>query len=93
MSDEQVLALLHGLGRPTFFTRDDDFYQRGLCHNRYCLVYVDADDDEVAEYVAATLRHPALKTCAQRQGLVLRVSSQGGRAWRLHARRETPLPW
>jgi hypothetical protein len=93
MSDQQVLALLHGLNRPTFFTRDDDFYERRLCHLRYCLVYIDADDEEVAEYVAATLRHPDLKTWTQRQGVVLRVSSQGGRAWRLHAPRETQLTW
>jgi hypothetical protein len=93
MSDQQVLALLHRLSRPTFFTRDVDFYRREFCHNRYCLVYVDADDDEVAEYVAATRRHPDLKTWAQRQGMVLRVSSQGVRVWRLHVRREAQLSW
>ena len=39
MSDRQVVELLHGLSRPTFFTRDYDFYDRELCHLRYCLVY------------------------------------------------------
>lgn len=30
---------------------------------------------------------------SQRQGMVLRVSSQGFRLWRLHAARETRLSW
>ena len=93
MSDRQVVELLHGLSRPTFFTRDGDFYDRELCHLRYCLIYLDTEDDEVAQYVAATLRHPQLRTWAQRQGTVLRVSSQGLRLWRLHAARETRLSW
>lgn len=93
ISDQQVVTLLHGLTRPTFFTRDCDFYDRELCHLRYCLVYIDAEEEEVALHVAATLRHPQLKTWAQRQGTVLRVSIPGIRVWRLHASRETRLSW
>ena len=49
MSDQDIVVLLHSLSRPTLFTRDDDFYERGLCHDRYCLVFLDVRDDEVAE--------------------------------------------
>jgi hypothetical protein len=41
MQDEEIIPLLHQLNRPTFFTRDSDFYHRPLCHSRYCLVYLD----------------------------------------------------
>jgi hypothetical protein len=29
---EEVIPLLHALRRPTFFTRDHDFYHPWLCH-------------------------------------------------------------
>ena len=41
MKDQEILTLLHRLRRPTFFTRDEDFYARHLCHARYCLVYLE----------------------------------------------------
>jgi hypothetical protein len=34
MKDQEILTLLHRLRRPTFFTRDEDFYARHLCHAR-----------------------------------------------------------
>jgi hypothetical protein len=33
--DDEIITLLHGLRRPTFFTRDKDFYERVRCHTRY----------------------------------------------------------
>jgi hypothetical protein len=33
-----VIPLLHTLRKPTFFTRDGDFYSRTLVHAHYCLV-------------------------------------------------------
>ena len=43
MKDQEIIALLHRLRRPTFFTRDEDFYARRLCHARYCLVYMKVE--------------------------------------------------
>jgi hypothetical protein len=40
MKDQEIIAMLHRLRRPTFLTRDEDFYARRLCHARYCLVYL-----------------------------------------------------
>jgi hypothetical protein len=40
MADDAIVTLLHELARPTFFTRDDGFYQSTLCHPSYCLVYL-----------------------------------------------------
>ena len=93
MSDQEILPLLHGLSRPTFFTRDQDFYDRRLCHHAYCLVFLDVDDEQVAESVAPTLRHRELKTWAQRLGTVIRISPQSVHVGRLHAEREAELSW
>ncbi len=93
MSDREVVALLHALGRPTFFTRDDDFYDRRLCHVKYCLVFLDVGDDEAAEYVVRTLRHPELNTWAKRRGAVIRASTAGLHLWRLHGERQLRLRW
>ena len=48
MLDEEIISLLQSLRHPTFFTRDDDFYDRRLCHSRYCLVYLAVEKSEVA---------------------------------------------
>ncbi len=51
MQDEEIVPLLLRQRRPTFFTRDDDFYDRRLCRSKYCLVYLDVDKNEVALFV------------------------------------------
>lgn len=43
MLDEEIIPLLQQLSRPTFFTRDDDFYERVLAHQGYCLVYLSVE--------------------------------------------------
>ena len=40
MQDEEIITLLHEYNRPTFFTRDDDFWEPTLCHAGYCLVHL-----------------------------------------------------
>ncbi|MFN8461226.1 MAG: DUF433 domain-containing protein [Anaerolineales bacterium] len=35
MKDSEIIPFLQGLRRPTFFTRDDDFFKPTLCHARY----------------------------------------------------------
>jgi hypothetical protein len=41
MLDEEIVPLLLRQRHPTFFTRDDDFFARELCHANYCLVYLN----------------------------------------------------
>jgi len=93
MKDGDIIRLLHEWTLPTFFTRDDDFYTRRLCHGRYCLVYLDVDDDEVAEFVRRTLRHREFNTRAKRMGQVIRVSPERLHVWRKHAEREEAVSW
>jgi len=77
MKDREIIPLLHQLNQPTFFTRDDDFYERRLCHAGYCLVYLDVRKEEVAVFVRRVLRHRAFKTKAKRMGNVIRASHIG----------------
>jgi hypothetical protein len=93
MKDDEIIPLLRGLRRPTFFTRDLGFYERDLCHARYCLICMAVGRNEVAAFVRRLLRHPELDTRAKRMGEVVRVSRAGLRVWRLHAEAETAFLW
>ena len=75
MHDDELIPLLLQQRRPTFLTRDEDFYDRELCHPRYCIAYLAVDKNEVATFIRRFLRHPAFNTLAKRLGAVIRVSS------------------
>ena len=51
----------------TFFSRDEGFYDRRLCHARYSLVYLAVDKYEAAIFVRRVLRHPELDSQANGQ--------------------------
>ena len=93
MKDQEILALLHRLRRPTFLTRDEDFYARHLCHARYCLVSLAVAKDEVAPFVRRLLRHREFDTIAKRMGTVVRVSHVDLSVWRLHAEQAIHVAW
>ena len=93
LDDDEIVGLLVRSRRPTFVTRDLGFFRRELCHKRYCLVCLAVHREEVAFFLRRFLRHPDLDSTARRLGLVLRVSSAGIRAWRLHAGDELFIPW
>jgi hypothetical protein len=93
IKDEEIIPLLHQLGEVTFFTRDYDFYQRNLCHTRYCLVCLAIEEHEVADFVYHFLRHPEFNTKAKRMGKVVRVSHNVIRMWKLHTDKEEEMIW
>jgi hypothetical protein len=93
MKDKEMIPFLHQKRQPTFFTRDQHFYERGLCHARYCLVYLDVERDEVAIFVRRVLRHREFDTKAKRMGKVIRVSHAGLSAWHLNAVEEVHIGW
>ncbi len=66
-----IIPLLHSLRRPTFFTRDQDYYDPELRHQNYCLVYLDVGPDEADEFIRRFLRHPSFRTQAEQMGNVL----------------------
>ncbi|GIK55257.1 MAG: hypothetical protein HND44_21950 [Chloroflexi bacterium] len=93
MKDREIIPFLHQLNQPTLFTRDDDFYERRLCHAGYCLVYLDVRKEEVATFVRRVLRQKAFKTKTKRMGKVIRASHVGLTVWNLHAEKEDLLDW
>ena len=93
LQDEEITVFLQKLRRPTFFTRDVDFYDRQLVHAKYALVFLAVERHEVAHFVRRLLRHPALGTQAKRMGAVIRASSAGLSIWRLREPTETHLNW
>src|SRR5258706_11925329 len=93
MPDDEIIPLLHGLDRPTFFTLDQDFYDRRLCHAKYCLVHLDVDESVVAAYAHRVLRHRKFKSKAERMGLVIRVFVSGLTFWRIGEKHEHHLSW
>jgi hypothetical protein len=79
--------------RPTFFTRDNDFFKPQLCHARYGLVYLDVEKYEAAIFIRRFLKHREFKTQAMRLGNVIRVSQAGLACWRIHVRDEIHFKW
>ena len=80
---EEIIPLLHSLRRPTFFTRDQDFYHPWLRHQGYCLVFLEIQPQETAQYIRRFLRHPMFRTQSQRMGKVVRIHEDGIRFWEL----------
>lgn len=93
IQDEEIPPFLLQLQRPTFFTRDADFYNRRLGHAQYCLVYLAIQKQDAALFVRRFLRHKAFDTHAKRLGAVVQVSHSGLSVWRLHAEEEITLSW
>jgi hypothetical protein len=89
----EIIPLLHTLRRPTFFTRDHGFYHTALLHPGYCLVYLDVEADNVAEYIRRFLRHMAFRTQAQRMGRVARIRPSGVSYWQVNVQDEHTLGW
>jgi hypothetical protein len=88
-----VIPLLHTLRRPTFFTRDRGFYDLHLLHPGYCLVYLDVNFDEVADYIRRFLRHPEFRAQAQRMGKVVHVSASVLTFWQTGIREARSAKW
>jgi hypothetical protein len=74
MSDQEIIPLLLKQNRPTFFTRDQGFYDSRLCHAGYCLVFLAVGKNEVASFIRRLLSHPSFRTRAMRMGSIVRVS-------------------
>lgn len=90
---EEIIPLLHRLPDPTFFTRDDGFYDRVLCYPGYCLVALSVPPDEAAHYIRRFLRHPAFGIRASRMGCVIRVSAVRIALWQRGRDSEEAVSW
>lgn len=93
MADDEIIPLLLRLRRPTFFTLDFDFYERSLCHLRYCLACLEVGQYEAATFARRLLYHREFDTEAKRMGTVIHVTHVGIAVWRLRAEQEVKLKW
>jgi hypothetical protein len=91
--DDAIIPFLLELRRPTFFTRDLDFYNRNLCHIRYCLVCLVVGQYEVATFTRRILRHPEFNTHGKRMGKVIRATRTNISVWLSHAEKEVLFDW
>lgn len=93
MKDSEIITLLQGLNRATFFTRDRDFYYRHLCHANYCLVNLSVDKNQAANFIRRVLKHSSLNTQGKRMGKVIRLTTERLQIWRLHIQAQEQLFW
>lgn len=91
--DPDIIPLLHSLKHPTLFTHDRGFFQRSLCHLRYCLVHLDVSDTQAAEYIRRFLRHQRFDAWSKRKGLVARIRSGGVHYWKYGTQRLEVATW
>lgn len=93
LQDDNIIPFLQHQRRPTFATLDNGFYDRTLCHQRYCLVVLNVRQSEVASFVRRFLRHSVFDIQAKRMGYVLRISHVGVSGWRVRQQSELHFEW
>ncbi len=93
IGDDNIITLLHRLKQPALFTRDEDFFNRALCHAGYALVWLDIAPTEAAMFIRRFLHHPRFRTKVQRLGNVVRVHHDGIQFWQVNRSEVQRLPW
>jgi len=93
MQDDEIIPLLHSLDKPTFYTRDLEFFSHDEPHPAFCLVCLAVGQYEVASFVRRVLRHPDLDTKAKRMGRCLLVSSAAIRVKRFKTQGMSVVKW
>lgn len=94
-TDDNILPVLHRLKRPTFFSRDRDFWNPELVHRRYCLVFLDIREHEgmIATAIRRFLRHTSFDTHNKRMGKVVRIHPVGVDWWQIGTRKLQSAGW
>ena len=90
---EEILRYLHRTKSETFFTRDEGFFRRHLCHPNYGIVVVGTPVLETALYVRRFLRHKTFRTKKGRMGKVIRLSRTGIVCWETGGEKLRRLSW
>jgi ribosomal 30S subunit maturation factor RimM len=74
ISDENIIAALHGFRGILFVSRDSDFFKKEYCFAEYCIVYLDVDRNETAYYIRKFLKHEMFDTMKKRLGKVIKIN-------------------
>jgi hypothetical protein len=94
--DDRIPDILRRLDRPTFLTIDQGFWDRALCHPRYCILCFTLTTKQqqlLPDLVEALFRTPEFRTRAQRMGKVARISPRSIEYWQFHVPRVHHLSW
>jgi hypothetical protein len=94
--DDRIPEILLTLHQPTFVTIDQGFWDRRLCHPKYCILYFALRDDQqkrLAPLLRALLRQPAFRNRKGRLGRVVRVSPKTIDSWRFQEPAMERLTW
>jgi hypothetical protein len=93
IGDDNIFPLLLRLKKPTFLTRDEDFFARRFVHARYAVVWFEVEVEETALFIRRFLSHPLFRTNSQRQGKVVRVRPSDIEYWTKNAAALVSIEW
>jgi len=94
MDDQnQIIPFLHLYSRTTFFSHDLGFYNRKFCHSCYCIVILQVDRYEAAEYIRRFLKHPNFNTHNKRMGWIIEVQKTSIKGMRVGKMDEFKFIW
>ncbi len=93
LKDEEIISHLLKLNNPTFFTRDEGFFNDKLCHPAYCLVHLAVRKDESASFMRRVLKHPDFNTKIKRMGCIIRASHVGLTVYKIKTKNYYHYDW
>lgn len=94
--DDRVPAILLTIKQATFITIDDWFWQRGLCHSRYCILCFALRNDQqglIPQLLRTLFRLREFRTRAERMGKVARISQARIEYWQFRVPGLRRLSW
>lgn len=93
MLDDEIISLLRQRKQCTFFTNDEDFYDRRLRHSHFGLFYLAINKNESGIFVRKLLRHPEFDTHKKRMGIVACITPTRLSVWTPNASQEIYVNW
>ncbi len=93
ITDNDIIRFLREHSGILFITRDDDFYKQKYCHEKYCIVYLEVERNEVAYFIRKFLKHDFFNTKAKKLGKVIKASRQFISYWQVHKKSFDKLEW
>jgi hypothetical protein len=93
MKDDQIVSLLQQQSPSTFYTLDQDYFRRSLCHHNYCLVFFDVEVENLAQAIRDFARHPRFSTEAKRLGKVVQATNENIDVWTLGGQQLERFQW
>jgi len=93
LQDDDIIPLLLKHKNPTFFSLDFDFYNRKLCHSKYCLAFLDFGQYESAIFIRRFLSNKDFDSQKKRMGKVIKISHSGLLVWSLNAEAPQKYYW